>query len=139
MKQANQSGLWSLYQQTWFKYDASEELFDCFAIITACNPASMPIAAEKNILNQQRLKHDLMILDLQFNQIEAGNADFSYSEPSYAVQCNLKQAMDLSRRYDQNALFWVQQDHLWLIPVNMKNQVSAEIGLFSRRIVKSAA
>lgn len=135
MKQLDLTKLWYLYQQTWFKYDTGAELFEHFAILTACNPGSIPVATARNITNQQKLKKDLVILNLRFSELDAGSADFSYSEPSYAVNCSLKQAMDLSRRYQQNALFWVQQDRLWLIPVNMLKQMTTEVGRFSERTV----
>lgn len=86
------------------------------------------------MLNQEKLKNDLELLNVNFVPLEAGNIDFEYCEPSFAVNCHLKQAVDLCLRHQQNALYWVQDDKLWLIPVDMQSQKTTEIGTFSQRL-----
>ena len=136
MKQTNQSNLWHLYQQTWFARHPTDPLFENFAIITAYNPGS--IVREENINQQQqsKLANDLMHLQLEFTDLQAGDINLNYVEPSFAVNCGLKQAVDLCFRYQQNALFWIQQDKLWLIPVTMRAHATTAIGTFSDRLIE---
>lgn len=131
----NHSNLWQLYQQTWFKFTNSAVTFKIFAVITAFNPGSEICVAKSNDLAQQKLQRDIEALGLAFLPILAGNRDFSYVEPSFAVSCTMKQAMDLAFRYQQNALFWVQDDNVWLVPVTMRQHRATAIGAFRQRLL----
>ncbi|WP_158587025.1 DUF3293 domain-containing protein [Motilimonas pumila] len=112
-----QQNLWQLYQSTVFEWQSSSPDFDDFAIITAHNPRGNVCCAEENMLLHQQFLQELLLGDLRFAPIVGCAPDNSHRELSLAVACDLPYALELARRWQQNAIYWVAQNQLYLYSV----------------------
>ena len=83
-----------------------------FAIITGYNPSGrMLLDSENKKLN--------ILLSQQINQYEyieiiGTSPDLSHQEPSFAINMPLAEAKKLAVAYQQNAIFWVQDDEVFI-------------------------
>lgn len=126
---------WFLYQNTYFKCANRLVFPDTFAIITACNPGGESETA--NINNQ--LNCDLLArlkqLEFKYQPLRAGNINFSHIEDSCIVECSFSQALALGRDFNQNAIFWIDNNQLSLVPCLLKGVKQTAMGLFSERLI----
>lgn len=63
----------------------------------------------------------------------AGNRDFTYYEPSLAILLTQSEAINLAKDVEQNAIYWIENDGLWLLPVLMPRHYAEYLGRFSPR------
>lgn len=126
--------LWKAYKTTRFKWLSSPLESESFCIITAYNPRSIVTTAQENRQSQTSMIKTLADLGLSYEDILAGDESFDYSEPSIAVACDLAVGVKLARKFEQNALFWVDQNLLWLEPVLFKGFNRESLGSFSQRL-----
>lgn len=123
--------LWEKYKAVKFRIGASFPNYQAFAIVTAYNPASIVCSDKVNRIKQQKLCRYLSNKQLGFCDIVAGNHDFSYFEPSLAVETEVMQAMNLAKLYRQNAIYYVEDENLFLLPTMVKHVEKEKLGKFA--------
>lgn len=129
--------LWEDYKTTRFKWLSSPLKSEQFCIITAYNPRSVVTALRENQQAQVTLIKSLEDQGFCYTNILAGDSCFDYSEPSVAVACDLICGIRLATRFGQNALFWVDQNTLWLEPVLLTGFRREDLGSFLQRLSNS--
>ena len=105
----------SLYQRVVFLVAKKTELPKTCAIITACNPRGEVVSTERNSKLNQQLR--AAIEPFQYRTIVGCSLDLSHREPSFAVNCPQAKALELARQFKQNAIYWLENGELYLLPV----------------------
>ncbi|NRA60226.1 MAG: DUF3293 domain-containing protein [Psychrobium sp.] len=133
------SDLWRLYEESVFKFNDINVTDGEFCVITGCNPLGKLLTASKNYCLNRELAHDLRQLNLSFSPLIAGNKTFSHVENSFKVSCDKAQAVALGRKWRQNAIYWIKDDLLYLLPCCINDHTEHKfletfIGSFQKRI-----
>ncbi|GAB6261469.1 DUF3293 domain-containing protein [Photobacterium sp. R1] len=113
--------LWQNYQQIIFRAVQSPP-FTTFAILTAFNPESIVLSCKENHQRQASLEAELSALGYAFQRLDCSAPDGSWHEPSLAVAMDIERACAVAARWQQNALYWVAQQQLTLVPVRLGKQ-----------------
>lgn len=123
--------LWQYYSEV--KFDFEEPfLNDCYAVITAWNPQSRRLSHNENRLNNQRLQ--LKLIDYDWVSVTVGDAKFEWFEESFAVAMELGMALDLARTFEQNAIYYVRSNILYLYSCVDLQHIS--LGNIEKMIIK---
>ncbi len=136
MKYQFNNKLWLIYQNTYFDMPKLPNLKKNLCVITACNPFGTTLSNEQNIYRNSELAHDLDAMANDVIELSAGNIDFSYCETSFIFECDKEQAVELGKKWQQNAIFWIEQGTLYLIacrPIDGKTPESVCLGAFLER------
>ncbi|WP_241210342.1 DUF3293 domain-containing protein [Vibrio ichthyoenteri] len=104
--------LWQIYCDPYFKIDKMFNLND-FVVITASNPQSYKLSDHENSIRNKHLSCDLSNFTL--HEIWVGDGDFDWFEASFAVEIPLPFAIELAHKYQQNAIYFVQDGQLFLL------------------------
>ncbi|MBE1300272.1 MAG: DUF3293 domain-containing protein [Alteromonadaceae bacterium] len=123
--------LWEKYKAVKFRIGTSFPDFQAFAIVTAYNPKSILYSEKTNQLRQQKLCRYLEKSQLKYRRVVAGNTDFTYFEPSLAIETNIAQASNLAKLYGQNAIYFVIDENLFLLPILVKYVEKENLGKFA--------
>lgn len=103
-----------------------------FAIITAFNPGDVPNADSLNWAADSALAAELDLRGIPRFRVTGGSPDFRHCEPGWgAVLAGLAQAIGIARQFSQAALYWVDDDRLWL--VGCGSGELEDLGLWSAR------
>ncbi|MDO6580353.1 DUF3293 domain-containing protein [Photobacterium sp. 2_MG-2023] len=113
--------IWLSYQQIIFRASEIPD-YSSFAILTAFNPESIVLSCKENRQRQQRLEAELSALGYAYLRLDCSAPDGRWHEPSLAVCTGLSQACELAAKWRQNAIYWVSQQQLFLVPVMLKHQ-----------------
>ncbi len=114
--------LWQAYCDPYFHFE-QQISFSSFAIITAWNPKSELLSKKDNDRSNQYLAQE--ISHTCWCEIQVGNKDFSWMEASFAVQITADEAIKLGRKYQQNAVYFIEGEELLLLPcIEEQNKVS---------------
>lgn len=102
-------------------------LFSEFAIITGYNPNG-------ELLNLQENKKLNKLLQQQINQYEfieivGASPDLTHQEPSFAINLELREAIGIAKHFQQNAIFWVTADEVFIVSAGLYFRTRA-IGRF---------
>lgn len=97
-------------------------------IITACNPESRVCSAKQNRLKTEKLQRYLESHDISAQPVLVGDLDFNWVEPSFCCTLDEKRAFNLARLYQQNAIYQIKDNELWLIPVLLKRFPEVSLG-----------
>ena len=128
--------VWDNYRKTIFVASKPIKPPSSFAILTADNPGSnvLPKSVNKNAANTLlRELHDLQCHPIE---IRGSSRDLDYSECSYIAQISKQDALHIGERYQQNAIYWVDNNKLYLIPCTAAQDHEEEyLGLFSERLM----
>ena len=111
--------LWENYKKICFVAPFDPPAWPKFAIVTAWNPASRRVAERRNRRRERALWHHLTV-DLQVPVVGpfwGSDQSERWQESSLAVALSLPQARQLAARFGQNAIYWVEEGQLWLVPV----------------------
>ena len=100
---------WRSYCDPYFKFENRIPTGD-FVIITANNPASHKLSEQENLIRNKCLQCDLV--PYISHEVLVGNADFSWAEMSFACAISVPQAIELGLKYQQNAIYFVQDEQL---------------------------
>lgn len=119
---------WLGYQQIIFRASETPD-YSNFAILTAFNPESIVLSCKENRQRQQRLEAELSALGYAYLRLDCSAPDGRWHEPSLAVCTGLSQACELAAKWRQNAIYWVSQQQLYLVPVMLKNQGFSQTAL----------
>jgi hypothetical protein len=117
--------MWQAYCDPYFRFERDIE-YQNFAIITAWNPGSVWVSTQENHRNNRHLAaeigHTCCI------SVDVGNHDFSWSEASFAASISQSQALELGRKYGQNAIYYVEREILYLLSCLDKKQPRVLLG-----------
>ncbi|SIO03955.1 DUF3293 domain-containing protein [Salinivibrio sp. ES.052] len=116
--QNNQQDLWKTYQSIAFHAPQAPST-GAFAILTAFNPRSQPLSEKENQLRNARLAEEMERLGTRYWPMNGGAPDGSWFEPGFAVALEQSDAVALAKKWEQNAIYWVEADTLWLLPALM--------------------
>ena len=103
-----------------------------FAIVTAHNPMDMRLDEFKNNERNEKLRKDLLQSNLIHREIIGCSEDHTHQEFSFVVKCNLKQAIQMGNKFEQRAIFWVEENKLQI--VDCKTLKSYDLGSFKKRL-----
>lgn len=113
------NALWQIYQNVVFVVEGDFQPARQFAIITAYNPEGIVSSVAENIQRNKILERKLKPFSWQ--NIIGASPDLSHQEQSFALQSSQEQALTLALEFQQNAIYWVENEELWLLPVLMDN------------------
>ncbi|MBZ9612610.1 DUF3293 domain-containing protein [Rheinheimera maricola] len=126
--------LWESYKTSVFLcHQALTEDID-FAIISAQNPAGHTEHPYLNLRRDNELQACLNKQRLPYRSVIGSAPDRSFQEKSWIVLCDKKSAIELALQFEQNAIYWVQQGELFLVPVLIA-QTEECLGSFSERLI----
>lgn len=125
------SNLWHAYAASFFDFKELPNQHS-FIIITAWNPRSAILSIEENKTKNQLLLEDLQ--EHEWTQGIVGDESFTWCEESYAVVMELEQAINLARKFEQNAIYRVSGNQLFLHSCLAHNQYEC-LGEFQSRLV----
>lgn len=114
----NQQELWKTYQSIAFHAPQAPDA-EAFAILTAFNPRSQSLSEKENQSRNAQLESAMTQQGIRYWPMNGGAPDGSWYEPGFAVALDKHEAMLLAQQWQQNAIYWVENDSLWLLPVLM--------------------
>lgn len=131
--------LWDAYKNVYFFVSqglGSRQFYQNvreFCIITAWNPHSVLLSQAENREKNHALEYEL--LKQKYEKILVGDRDRSWTEESYAVELSRIDSTKLAKKYRQNAIYYVQNDQIYLIPCVDCGRSEIQIGCFSQRAI----
>lgn len=125
---------WAMYQDVVFISYQPFAVTSSFAIISALNPEGEIATAGQNLCRHMAFAACLHDARLRYRQITGASADLKFQEPSWVVFCSRQQAEQYALDWQQNALYWVEQDELWLLPALLQHE-PVTLGRFSQRLI----
>ncbi len=134
--------LWNLYQTTCFVFPDQSILHATdfhgdFAIISARNPQGTQLSAQLNQQAEQKMKQWLIRSGYEYSRVFGCSPSFDYVEPSFLIYMLGKEsAVGLALLFRQNALFWVSDDRLYLVPCDALSNTEVDLGVFSKRLIQ---
>ncbi len=103
--------LWQAYSTV--KFDLQHKIVcENYAIITAWNPKSVKLSKNENCVNNQHLQNRLSSYDWYL--VRVGDPHFNWYEESFAVCMPLEAALKLGKTFNQNAIYYVSDNVLYL-------------------------
>jgi hypothetical protein len=108
-----------------------------FGIVTACNPYGKPVSAEANAAANEMLRDQLENFGWPYFPVTGGSADSSHAEPGFGVIAGEIDCVALGRVFKQEAIFWVNRGHVFLMPCS--GQRARGIELWSNLAIGQAA
>ncbi|GGI92146.1 DUF3293 domain-containing protein [Shewanella gelidii] len=108
--------LWKQYQHTHFLMTQKLARESEFAIITAHNPLGEVLSSSQNRLLDRKLQICIESLSVPYRIVLGCSTDRSHIEKSWVVMVDQRTAITLGKQFNQNAIFYVKRDLLWLIP-----------------------
>ncbi|PSW19012.1 DUF3293 domain-containing protein [Photobacterium sanctipauli] len=122
-----QLSLWCSYQSVVFNLK-QHPVYPCFAILTAFNPRSIVISHQVNKKRHHMLVNELSTLTLQLRPISCSAIDGDWQELGVMAGLPLASAINLARRWGQNAIYWVEGNDLYLVPVLLQGHEIQRLG-----------
>jgi hypothetical protein len=133
--------LWEIYQTTCFVFPdqsalQSTDFHRDFAIISARNPEGRQQSDQLNQQAEQGMQQWLIRNGYENCRIFGCSPTLDYVEPSFLVYMLGKEnAVELAILFRQNALFWVSDDRLYLVPCDALSNTEVDLGVFSKRLL----
>ncbi|MDR9828375.1 DUF3293 domain-containing protein, partial [Vibrio sp. FNV 38] len=82
-------------------------------VVTAWNPFSQELDIQENTDNNQVLERE--IEHRCYSKVLVSNENMSWSEESFVVETSLEEGLLLAEKYEQNAIYWVMNQHVFLV------------------------
>lgn len=125
---------WPEYRTTVFLSDETPP-WPAFAIVTACNPLGVVLDEADNRQRDEALLASLHERGLRPLRAIGCSPDLSHREPGWAVPMGRAEAIALGREFDQDAVYWVSDDSLWLLSCPPRVEAAERLGGFEERLV----
>ncbi|MBX9565907.1 DUF3293 domain-containing protein [Aeromonas hydrophila] len=111
--------LWENYRKICFIAPFSAPKWPAYAIVTAWNPASRQLGMRRNTRRQRALWRAIAAVPRWqvMGPCRGSSLDESWQESSLLLASTRSEAIRLAARFGQNAIYWVEQGELWLLPV----------------------
>lgn len=121
------------YLRTVFESSLSvAELPAQLAVINAYNHDGTLCASGENQRRNQAFRHLLQNRAMRHWQVTGCSPDGSHREPGYGIQLRLEAAVELTRQFQQEAIFWIDNDELTLVSCGDVKAVS--LGSWTARL-----
>jgi hypothetical protein len=104
-----------------------------FAIITAWPPPGQKRSLEENQANDRRLESELRSVSDWVVRITGFSPRTRHAEPGCAVELDLASARTIGHRYDQDAIYFIEDDHLFVTHC-IEGSELASVGAFFPRL-----
>lgn len=104
-----------------------------FAIITAYNPLGNICTQSVNQGLNKRLQADAEQLKVPHRKLWGCSPELDYSESSWAIMTDKETAINLAKKYQQNAIYWVEKGQIFLIPCMLTQYKVEHLGEFEQR------
>jgi hypothetical protein len=85
-----------------------------FAVLTAFNPRGVDSSDDENRERQSELEAELRSVGHEFVRLDACSPDKSHCECSVALQAELRDAIEVAKRWMQVAIFWFDGSGFWI-------------------------
>lgn len=112
--------LWQAYQDTLFLLTQQLSIDSSFAIITAHNPLGRIMTPCQNRLLDSKLQQEINTLSVPYRALVGTAADRKHMEKSWAVMLSRQDAIKLGFKFNQNAIYFVDEGDLYLVPCHLK-------------------
>ncbi|MCG9754897.1 DUF3293 domain-containing protein [Shewanella insulae] len=132
MSTANEH-FWQCYQQTQFLLTQPFSPSLSFAIITAHNPKGQHLSPSQNRLLDKQLQRHIQRLQYPYRALIGASADRVHMEKSWAISIDKVTAVELGKVFNQNAIYFVEEDELQLVPCLVEYD-ELTLGQFSARV-----
>lgn len=126
--------LWESYRTSIFLCHQQLGNHINFAIISAQNPAGTVKNPYLNLRLNKEFEAFLHQQRLPYRSVIGSSPDLSFQEKSWIVMCDKPHAVSLARHFHQNAIYWIEQGNLYLVPVLLDHQEEC-LGAFQSRLV----
>ncbi|MGL5046023.1 MAG: DUF3293 domain-containing protein [Shewanella sp.] len=123
--------LWQCYQKPLFLLTQALAYDFSFAIITAHNPASRPLLPSQNCLLDRQLFRDIELLGCPYRALVCAAPDLSHIEKSWAVFIDRTMALQLGKKFNQYAIYVVEQGYVSLVPCTLAGYNEVCLGRFT--------
>lgn len=119
-----ESASWNEFSEAWFvTVLPSDGLPESFGIVTAFNPDGCSVSKAKNNRADTKLQHYLEKAGLQYFRVTGRSQDGSHQEPGFGiVATSTEEIRDLSRRFKQEAFFWVENGTITLCKTDTEDR-----------------
>ena len=124
--------LWESYKTSIFLCHQALNCDVDFAIISAQNPAGQTEHPYLNLRRDNELQACLNQQRLPYRSVIGSAPDLSFQEKSWIVLCDKSCAIQLALQFEQNAIYWVEQGKLFLVPALLQ-QNEEYLGEFNPR------
>ncbi|AGV18456.1 Protein of uncharacterised function (DUF3293) [Vibrio alginolyticus] len=125
------ASLWNAYSESFFRFEAEWRVSN-YAVITAWNPYSNLRSKEENSINNHALEKQLQ--HVNYAPVTVGDSAFTWYEESFAVELSPEVAVELASDFQQNAIYYVINDQLYLIACSQP-KVFHTLGSLKPRLV----
>ncbi len=105
-----------------------------FGIVTACNPMGVTVEALVNEGLDRDLGLFLLGQGIPHFRVTGGSRDMSHAEPGYGCAVDPERIVELGRQWNQEAVFWVEGDQLFLVSCDEFKHEEA-LGSFRERLI----
>lgn len=123
--------LWQTYQAPLFLFTQALSCHSSFVVITAHNPASTLLSPSQNRLLDRQLLREIELLGCPYRALVGAAADLSHMEKSWAVFIDRTIALQLGKKFNQCAIYMVEQGQLSLVPCSLVDQDEVCLGKFT--------
>lgn len=124
---------WHDYREAQFLFTQALSQNVSFAIITAHNPKGQTLTASQNRLLDKKLQRDILLLGQPYRAIVGTSEDRQHMEKSWALSTDKPAAIALGCKFNQNAIYYVSDGQLLLVPCLLP-QKETLLGDFSSRV-----
>ncbi|WP_259230350.1 DUF3293 domain-containing protein [Aeromonas hydrophila] len=133
--------LWENYRKICFIAPFSAPKWPAYAIVTAWNPASRQLGMRRNTRRQRALWRAIAAVPhwQAMGPCRGSSLDESWQESSLLLASTRSEAIRLAARFGQNAIYWVEQGELWLLPVLLAGEPHHLGRIESHWIVRDSA
>ncbi len=104
-----------------------------FVILSAYATTGQTWSEERNMAADRRLEAELRARGTWFLRIEGYSPSSGHCEPSWATTMPLEAAVQIGRRFEQDAIFYVHDETLSLVYCDGR-RASQAVGLFLSRL-----
>lgn len=124
-------------EYTQVRFELSTQDYQCwrhlsFVIVTAWNPGSLHLSQQENGKRNAALETDLE--SVFSHKLLVGNENLSWSEWSYLVRLDIKDGLKLAKKYQQKAIYWVENEQVFLVYCQDKQPIAiGHLGSFLRQ------
>ena len=102
-----------------------------FAVITAHNPASTLLTPSQNRLLDRQLLREIELLGIPYRALIGASPDLSHMEKSWAVFIDRSMALQLGKKFNQYAIYMVEQGEVSLVPCTLAGQTEVCLDRFN--------
>ncbi len=126
--------LWHCYQAPLFLLTQALSPDLSFAVITAHNPAAGVLTPSQNRLRDRQLLHEIELLGRPYRALVGAAPDLSYMEKSWAVVVDKACALQLGQKFNQYAIYMVEQGKVTLVPCMLTGFEEVCLGRFNDHV-----